>query len=86
VYTALGRDPRAREDDAGLVLDDQPGEAGDPIRARHALAACGRRLVYFSGFVPAIQMMTRENLPSASTSKKLQLCMSFFVPSASSPM
>jgi hypothetical protein len=41
---------------------------------------------YFSGFVPAIQMMTRENLPSASTSKKLQLCMSFFVPSASSPM
>ena len=34
---------------------------------------------YFSGFVPAIQMITRLNFPSASMSKKLQLCMSFFV-------
>jgi hypothetical protein len=41
---------------------------------------------YLSGFVPAIQMMTRVNWPSALTSKKLQLCMSFFVPSFSSPM
>jgi hypothetical protein len=46
---------------------------------------CGA-LGYFSGFFPAIQMMTRVNLPSPSTSKKLQLCMSFFVPSLSSPM
>ena len=41
---------------------------------------------YLSGFVPAIQMITRLNFPSASMSKKLQLCMSFFVPSTSSPM
>ena len=38
-----------------------------------------------SGFVPAIQMITRVNFPSASKSKKLQLCMSFFEPSLSSP-
>jgi pimeloyl-ACP methyl ester carboxylesterase len=49
-------------------------------RALAAVAA------YFSGFVPAIQMITRLNFPSASMSKKLQLCMSFFVPSTSSPM
>ena len=30
-------------------------------------------------------MITRVNFPSASTSKKLQLCMSFFEPSLSSP-
>ena len=41
---------------------------------------------YLSGFVPAIQMITRLNSPSAFTSKKLQLCMSFFDPSESSPM
>jgi hypothetical protein len=41
---------------------------------------------YFSGFVPAIQMITLLNRPSASMSKKLQLCMSFFVPSRSSPI
>ena len=39
-----------------------------------------------SGFVPAIQMITRLNFPSASKSKKLQLCMSFCEPSFSSPM
>ena len=31
-------------------------------------------------------MMTRLNFPSASKSKKLQLCMSFSEPSCSSPM
>ena len=31
-------------------------------------------------------MMTRENFPSSLKSKKLQLCMSFLVPSLSSPM
>ena len=41
---------------------------------------------YLSGFVPAIQMMTRVNSPAALMSKKLQLCMSFVVPSVSSPM
>ena len=41
---------------------------------------------YFSGFVPAIQMMTRLNLPASSKSKKLQLCMSFLEPSFSSPI
>ena len=40
---------------------------------------------YLSGLVPAIQMITRLKRPSASKSKKLQLCMSFTVPSFSSP-
>ena len=40
---------------------------------------------YLSGFAPAIQMITRVKRPSGPTSKKLQLCMSFFVPSTSSP-
>ena len=56
-----------------LMLGDEGGRPGEPPP-------------YFSGFVPAIQMMTRVNCPSASMSKKLQLCMSFFVPSESSPM
>ena len=51
-----------------------------------ALAGASATAPYFSGFVPAIQMITRLNFPSASMSKKLQLCMSFFVPSSSSPM
>ena len=41
---------------------------------------------YFSGFVPAIQMMTRLNLPASSKSKKLQLCISLLEPSFSSPI
>ena len=41
---------------------------------------------YFSGFEPAIQMITRLNFPRSSNVKKLQLCMSFSVPSRSSPM
>ena len=74
----------------------QRASSGSTLRPRRvldgstaALAVSGRarrKPSYLSGFVPAIQMMTRENLPSASTSKKLQLCMSFFVPSTSSPM
>jgi len=56
-----------------LLLGDEGGRPGEPP-------------LYFSGFVPAIQMMTRVNCPSGLMSKKLQLCMSFFVPSTSSPM
>ena len=55
----------------------EPHDGVMPIRA-------SRR--YFSGFVPAIQMITRLNFPSASKSNKLQLCMSFFEPSFSSPI
>ena len=67
------------------------GSTGGPSSAvttkRPAPRACWRVCKrYFSGFVPAIQMITRLNFPSASMSKKLQLCMSFFVPSLSSPM
>ena len=78
---------------AGLPAREQrvnaPPPAGLLDGSTAALAVSGRarrKPSYLSGFVPAIQMMTRENLPSASTSKKLQLCMSFFVPSTSSPM
>ena len=53
---------------------------GSPTRERRLLP------VYLSGLVPAIQMMTRVNFPSASKEKKLQLCMSFFEPSFNSPM
>src|SRR5205823_13710807 len=67
-------DPLARLLRAPVLLrGDERGRLGEPPP-------------YFSGFVPAIQMMTRANWPLPSMSKKLQLCMSFFVPSVSSPM
>jgi hypothetical protein len=46
----------------------------------------GAALRLLERFVPAIQMIIRLNLASESTSKKLQLGMSLFVLSSSSPM
>ena len=88
------RGHRAQRPSAGRARGGQARyRVAADIVARSALVLAGRAASssrpasgYFSGLVPAIQMMTRENFPSASTSKKLQLCMSFFVPSTSSPM
>ena len=63
------------------LVECPAGRGADRRRVLRAGAARRRSASYFSGFVPAIQMITRLNFPSASTSKKLQLCMSFFVPS-----
>ena len=85
-----GRAERAHR--AGRVPRHRPRRPGrvpagrDPHRRRLLRPRARRLSLYFSGFVPAIQMITRLNFPSASMSKKLQLCMSFFVPSFSSPM
>ena len=66
----------------GLGIGSTGGPSSAVTTKRPALRACWRVCKrYFSGFVPAIQMITRLNFPSASMSKKLQLCMSFFVPS-----
>src|SRR3954465_4696933 len=56
------------------------GRSGTPERdaAFKASSQC-------SGFVPAIQMIRRVDFPAASQAKKLELCMSFFEPSSSSP-
>ena len=91
----LGQGNRDRAD-IGLVSQGRPpsaaglnGESGaaPPAgRPAGAVRGTGGRALYLSGFVPAIQMITRLNRPLASTSKKLQLCISFFVPSTSSPM
>ena len=87
--------PRARADVEGPLVPGQRQQVGDSFaRLRRApvllssdeRGRLGEPPPYFSGFVPAIQMMTRVNWPSALMSKKLQLCMSFFVPSESSPM
>ena len=86
---------RAGADVEGALVPGQGQQVGDSFarlrRAPVLLRGDERGRLrepppYFSGFVPAIQMMTLVNRPSALMSKKLQLCMSFFVPSESSPM
>ena len=73
--------------DARVGVEDRAQSLADLVVGAHgvSLLVCGGSC-YLSGFVPAIQMITRLNFPSASKSKKLQLCMSFFEPSFSSPM
>ena len=94
-----GPRPRVREVD---VNERRPPAVADPALEaalavdarigvedlRSASPGCPSRPspAHFRGFVPAIQMITRLNFPSPSNAKKLQLCMSFFVPSFSSPM
>ena len=84
----------ARADIQCPLLAAQRQEAAEPflrlcgapiLVRRDELGRLGEAPPYLSGLVPAIQMITRVNSPSALTSKKLQLCMSFFVPSTSSP-
>ena len=77
---AWGRGARCRPARSGARHRARAGHTSTAGPAR--VPSDDERLTgYFSGFVPAIQMMTRLNFPSASMSKKLQLCMSFFVPS-----
>ena len=71
------RVPGRRRPDRERVLPEAPvGDADSLVPSR----------LSGSGFVPAIQMITRLNFPAASKSKKLQLCMSLLEPSFSSPI
>ena len=65
-----GRDPAALVEGAGVrLLRLEQSTQTNLVRVETQL----------SGFVPSIQMITRVNLPSEPTSKKLQLCI-FVVP------
>ncbi len=79
---AVGDDAR-RHDDLGAQRRDRArgrARVGGRPASRYDLLNH-----YCSGFVPAIQMITRVNFPSSLKVKKLQLCMSFLEPSLSSP-
>ena len=76
------------ERDYGVVIDLERRAVDADAHAASARAGPRRRRSarYLRGLVPAIQMIMRVILPSAPTSKKLQLCMSLRLPSVSSPM
>ena len=68
---------------AGGAADKPGGASGCTVGVRDCRRTVQTHLVrvetQLSGFVPSIQMITRVNLPSEPTSKKLQLCI-FVVP------